>query len=74
MRQTFLDIAANLIGPSTWLQSLPDDIRVGPEEIIAEVPAWSNARSAAINAESFECIEESSRTEIISLTAEELGA
>ncbi len=59
------------VNPQYW-DSLPDDLRAGLEEIIAEVTAWGNARAAAINADSLDRIEESGRTEIVTLTTEEL--
>jgi C4-dicarboxylate-binding protein DctP len=61
------------VNPQFW-GSLPDDIRTGLEEIVAEVTVWANARSAAINAESLETIKEIGRTEIVTLTSEELTA
>ena len=61
------------VNPQFW-GSLPDDIRTGLEEIVAEVTVWANARSAAINAESLETIKETGRTEIVTLTNEELTA
>jgi len=61
------------VNPAFWT-SLPDDIRTGLEEIVAEVTTWGNARSAAINSDSLERIEASGRAEIVSLSAEELSA
>ncbi len=59
------------VNPTFWAE-LPDDIRIGLEEIVAEVTAWGNARAAEINAENLDRIRESGRTEIVSLTGEEL--
>ncbi len=59
------------VNPQFW-GSLPDDLRTGLEEIVAEVTAWGNARAAAINADSLDKIEESGRTEIVRLTTEEI--
>jgi len=53
-------------------ESLPGDVRAGLEEIVADVTAWSNARSAEINAADRQRIADSGRSEIIELTAEEL--
>ncbi|MED5534552.1 MAG: DctP family TRAP transporter solute-binding subunit [Pseudomonadota bacterium] len=52
--------------------SLPEDVRLGLEEIMAEVTEWGNARSIAINEEGRAKMLESGRTEIIELTDEEL--
>ncbi len=60
------------VNPQFW-ESLPDDLRAGLEEIVAEVTAWGNARSAAINADSLDKIEESGRTAIVRLTTEEIS-
>jgi len=61
------------VNPTFW-SSLPDDIRLGLEEVVTEVTAWGNARSAAINADNLEKIRASGRTEVITLTSEELTA
>jgi C4-dicarboxylate-binding protein DctP len=53
---------------------LPDDIRSGLEEIVAEVTEWGNARAEAINQEAKAQILASGRGEIIELTDEELVA
>jgi C4-dicarboxylate-binding protein DctP len=60
------------VNPTFWA-GLPDDIRTGLEEIMAEVTAWGNAQSAAINAESLALIEDSGRSEVIRLSPEELS-
>lgn len=61
------------VNPRFW-ESLPDDLRAGLEEIVAEVTVWTNSRAAAINADNLERIKASGRTEIVSLTSEELTA
>ncbi len=61
------------VNPQFW-QSLPDDLRVGLEETMAEVTAWGNARSAEINQDARANIAESGRTEILELSDEELTA
>jgi C4-dicarboxylate-binding protein DctP len=61
------------VNPTFW-SSLPDEIRVGLEEVVTDVTAWGNARSAAINADNLEKIRASGRTEVITLTSEELAA
>ena len=53
-------------------QSLPGDIREGLEEIMAEVTAWGNARAAAINEDSRLKIAASQRTEILTLSNDEI--
>lgn len=61
------------VNPRFWT-GLPDEIRAGLEEIMAEVTAWGNAQSAAINAESLAKIETSGRAEVIRLSPEELAS
>jgi len=60
------------VNPQFW-SSLPDDIRAGLEEIVAEVTAWGNAQAASINADNLEKIKASGRTEIVTLTDDELA-
>jgi C4-dicarboxylate-binding protein DctP len=55
-------------------ESLPEDLRIGLGEILAEVTEWNNERSAEINAADRRRIGESGRTEIIELTPAELEA
>lgn len=55
-------------------RSLPEDIRGGLEEIMAEVTAWGNARAVAINEDSRQKLLATGRSEIITLTDEELAA
>ena len=60
------------VNPQFW-NSLPDDIRAGLGEIVAEVTAWGNAQAASINADNLEKIKASGRTEIVTLTDDELA-
>ena len=53
-------------------QLLPEDIREGLEEIMAEVTTWGNARAAAINEDSRLKIADSQRTEILTLSGDEI--
>ena len=59
------------VNPGFW-GSLPDDIRDGLEEILAEVTEWGNARSAAINEEDRSKLVSSDRTNIVTLSDQEL--
>ena len=63
-------LAAN---PDFW-RSLPEDIRNGLEEVIAEVTIWGNAQAAAINQDGRRLVTASGRSEVVSLTAEELAS
>jgi C4-dicarboxylate-binding protein DctP len=54
-------------------EGLPEDLRAGLEEIAAEVTAWGNARAEEINLEDRRKIEQSGRSQIIELTAEQLA-
>ena len=56
-----------------WL-SLPEDIRTGLEEILAEVTDWGNARADAINQDARQSVLDSGQSEIIALEAGELAA
>jgi C4-dicarboxylate-binding protein DctP len=60
------------VNPQFW-NSLPDDIRTGLDEIVAEVTEWGNARSEEINQRDKANIIASGRSEIIQLTPEELA-
>jgi C4-dicarboxylate-binding protein DctP len=53
---------------------LPDDIREGLEEILAEVTEWGNARASEINASARQSIIDSGRSEIVELGPGELAA
>jgi len=59
------------VNPGFW-GSLPDDIRDGLEEIIAEITEWGNARSVAINEEDRSKLGSSDRTNIVTLSDQEL--
>jgi len=61
------------VNPQFW-QSLPDDIRSGLEEVMAEVTAWGNARSTDINQQARSSIAESGRSDLIALSPTELTA
>ncbi|HUF72064.1 MAG TPA: DctP family TRAP transporter solute-binding subunit [Gammaproteobacteria bacterium] len=54
--------------------SLPDDIRIGLEEILEEVTGWGNARAGEINAEARQAVIDSGRSEVVDLDAAELAA
>lgn len=54
--------------------SLPDDIRVGLEEALAEVTEWGNAQAGQINANARQSIIDSGRSDVVELSAEELAA
>ncbi|MDA0706386.1 MAG: DctP family TRAP transporter solute-binding subunit [Proteobacteria bacterium] len=58
------------VNPDYW-NSLPDDIRVELDTIVAEVSTWANEQSAGINLAGKEKIIASGKTEVIELTAEE---
>jgi C4-dicarboxylate-binding protein DctP len=60
------------VNAAFW-QSLPDDLRAGLEATLAEVTAWGNARSEAINVEARQHIVESGRSQIAVLTPEQLA-
>ena len=55
-------------------ESLPTDIRVGLEAILAEVTTWGNERSAEINASGRQAILDSGQSELIELSPVELAA
>lgn len=59
------------VNPSFW-NSLPDDIRLELQAIVAEVSAWANAKSASINADAREKIRDEGGSEIVALTEAEL--
>jgi C4-dicarboxylate-binding protein DctP len=54
-------------------QALPTDLRTGLEQTLAEVTEWGNARSEEINLEAKRKIIESGRSEITTLTPEQLA-
>jgi C4-dicarboxylate-binding protein DctP len=55
-------------------QSLPQDLRKGLEDTLAEVTDWGNARAEAINLEDRQHIIDSGRSQVITLTPEQLKA
>ncbi|MGI9259098.1 MAG: TRAP transporter substrate-binding protein [Gammaproteobacteria bacterium] len=61
------------VNPTFWA-GLPEDIRAGLEDIMDEVTDWENSRAAEINADNLERIRESGRTDIVSLTTDELDS
>lgn len=61
------------VNEAFW-SGLPEDLRAGLEETMAEVTAWGNARSADINREQRTLIAESGEAEIITLDREQLAA
>ena len=61
------------VNAAFW-QSLPEDLRAGLETTLAEVTAWGNARSEAINVEDRQRIVASGRSEIAVLTPEQVAA
>jgi C4-dicarboxylate-binding protein DctP len=63
-------VAVNL---GFW-QSLPEDLRAGLEATLAEVTAWGNARSEAINQEDRRRVVDSGRSAVTVLTPQQLAA
>lgn len=61
------------VNPGFW-RSLPDDIRAGMEEVVAEATAWGNAQAEAINQEARGNVVSSGRSEIVELSDDELTA
>lgn len=53
--------------------SLPDDLRTGLEEIIAETTVWGNAQAEEINQQARSMVLESGRSEIIELSDEQIA-
>lgn len=53
---------------------LPDDVRAGLEEILAEVTDWGNARAGEINRSARQSIIDSGRSEVVELNPAELAA
>ena len=60
------------VNKAFW-EGLPEDLRAGLEEVMAEVTAWGNARSADINQEHRELVEASGRSEVLSLDPGQLA-
>jgi len=55
-------------------ESLPEDLRSGLEEALAEVTEWGNARAADINTEDRQRIVDTGASEVITLAEDELAA
>ena len=60
------------VNPDFW-GALPDDVRLGLEEAVAEATAWGNAQSEAINQEARTKVAESGRSEIVEFSDDELA-
>ncbi len=60
------------VNPQFW-QGLPDDIRAGLEDVMAEVTEWGNAQAETINEEARANVAAAGRGEIIGLTPDQLG-
>jgi C4-dicarboxylate-binding protein DctP len=60
-----------LVNSEFW-SSIPDDIRSELESIMDETSAWANAQSTAINQEALEKIKASNRTNVVTLTPEQI--
>ena len=61
------------VNPNFW-NSLPEDLRTGLEEVVAEATVWGNAQAATINQDARGLVAASGRSEIVSLTPEELAS
>ena len=61
------------VNPGFW-RSLPDDIRSGLEEALAEATAWGNAQAESINQEARALVGDSGRSAIIELDDDEVAA
>ncbi len=60
------------VNPQFW-RGLPEDIRLGLEDVLAEVTEWGNAQAEAINQEDRATVAAAGRAEIIDLTPEQLA-
>lgn len=60
-----------LVNSEFW-SSIPDDIRTELQSIIDETSAWANEQATSINQEALEKIRASGRTEVVSLTPEQV--
>jgi C4-dicarboxylate-binding protein DctP len=60
------------VDPNFW-GGLPEEIRVGLEEVMEEVTAWGNQRAEEINTIAREQIVASNRSELIAFTNEDLA-
>jgi C4-dicarboxylate-binding protein DctP len=61
------------VNPDFWGR-LPADVRDGVEAALMEATEWGNERAADVNREAKQAIVDSGRSEIISLTDEEMAA
>jgi C4-dicarboxylate-binding protein DctP len=61
------------VNAAFW-NGLPDEIRIGLEEIMDEVTEWGNARATDINEDGRQQIIDSGRSEIVELSADQLEA
>jgi C4-dicarboxylate-binding protein DctP len=61
------------VNPDFWGQ-LPADVREGVEAALMEATEWGNERAATVNREAKQAIIDSGRSEIITLTDEEMAA
>jgi C4-dicarboxylate-binding protein DctP len=55
-------------------ESLPDDIRTGLTQILAEVTEWGNTRAAQLNLDDKQRVIDTGATQIVELSDEELAA
>ena len=60
------------VNPQFW-QGLPEDIRLGLEEVLADVTEWGNAQAEAVNQEARANVAAAGRGEILDLTPEQLA-
>lgn len=61
------------VNPDFW-NGLPDDIRLELDQIVEEVAQTVNANAAKLNAEAKEKIQKAGKTQIITLTPEEIAS
>ena len=52
---------------------MPNDVRIGLEDVIAETTAWGNAHAEEINQMARSMVVESGRSEIVQLTDEQIA-
>ena len=67
-----LYVRANLVTPALP-RSLPTDLRIELEGVIAEVTAWGNAQAEAINQEARSRVIASGRSEVVEMTNEQIS-
>ena len=61
------------VNPGFW-NTLPEDLRLGLEDVMAEVTTWGNNQAEVINQEARGLVADSGRSEIIAMTPEELAS